>query len=103
MSSTWKVVLPLVALVIGAGAVVKYKNHVAPAIETLQTEQNTVVEQRSYDLNSPSITDAEIYAVAQVASVEPSADADEDKDSNLLILDNQALNNLNNAYVSTDF
>lgn len=104
MSSTWKKVLPVAILIIGVGAIVMYKNN-SSAPETLPAEQNTAVEEkRTYDLNSAPITNAEINALVQAASVESSANADEEKDSTLITSDNQALNNFNNeSYVSTAF
>ncbi len=106
MYSTWKIVLPVVALAIVVVSVAKYKNnYTAPAAEVAKTEQNPIAEgKRVYDLNSPPITDADMYAVAQIASREPYVDAEEDRDATMVTLDNEALNNFNNAsYVSASF
>lgn len=97
--------MPVVALVIVGGAVVKYKgNSSAPSTETANTEENMVLgEKRSYDQNSPPLTEADISAVMKIANTEPPAEAEEEKDSATVTSDNQALNNFNNVYVPTDF
>ncbi|TSC85092.1 MAG: hypothetical protein G01um101413_476 [Parcubacteria group bacterium Gr01-1014_13] len=103
MSSTWKIVLPVVALAIVVGAVAKFKNPTtvpAPAAET--AEQNQVLGGKWYDLNSPPLTDADINAAVKIANTEPPAEAEEEKDSAMVTSDNAALNNLNNTY-ATDF
>src|SRR3989344_7419503 len=104
MSTNGKKVLLVAVLVILAGTIVKYKSYfVTSSTKTGKIEQNPIAEEkRVYDLNSPPLTDADIYAAAQIASVEPFAEAEEDRDSAVVTSDNQALNNLNNTY-ATDF
>ena len=94
--------MPIAVVVLGAGATAMYKNNSAAPTAGTSPTQNAAT-QRSYDQNSPALTDAEINALVKAASVEPPAYADEEKDSLLITSDNQALNNFNNAYVSTDF
>ncbi|HSR89511.1 MAG TPA: hypothetical protein VLK22_03940 [Candidatus Udaeobacter sp.] len=97
MSLNWKIILPIIVLVIGVGAVIKYKNsYPRPAAENLQTQQQESEEKYSYDQNSPPLTDAEINAFVKAASIESAVETEEEKDSVLVTSDNQALNNFNN-------
>jgi hypothetical protein len=104
MSSKWKKVLLVAVLVVGVGLALNHKNNYsAPATETPKTEQ-VLGEKRSYDQNSPPLTDADIYAAVQIANTEPSAEVEEERDGALITSDNEALNNFNNAsYASTNF
>ncbi len=92
--------MAVAVLAIGAGGIAAYKKNSAM---TKLSAENTVEEKRAYDLNSPPLTDMDISAVVKSASAESSVDVDEDKDSALVTSDNEALNNFNNTYVSTDF
>lgn len=98
MSSTSKKVLLVALLVIWAGAIVKYKKYLMPEAAAPAVQSTATEEKRSYDQNSPSITNVEINALVEAASAESPAYMEEEVDSALLTSDNQALNNFNNTY-----
>ncbi len=103
MSLTWKIILPLAAIVIVGAAVGVYKNKSSNQSAESEPKQDTTTEERTYDPNAKPITDAEINLLLKDAGAESSAEAEEEKDSALVTSDKQELNNYDNAYVSTDF
>lgn len=98
MSSTSKKVLLVAVLIIWAGTIIKYKKYLMPASDAPAVPSTAMEEKRSYDQNSPSITNFEINALVEAASAESPAYIEEETDSALLTSDNQALNNFNNTY-----
>lgn len=97
--------MPLAAvLIVGATAVGVYKNHSATqSAKNSETNQTMITEEKSYDPNAKPLTDADIDLLIKDASAESPADADEEKDSDLVTVDKDSLNNFDNVYVATDF
>lgn len=96
MSLSWKVILPIIVLIIGVGAVVKYKNNSKSATEKTKMEQQMPEEKHSYDQKSPPLTEVEINSFVKAASVESVTGTEEEKDGVLLKEDDEALNGFSN-------
>lgn len=103
MSLTWKIILPLAAIVIVGAAVGAYKNRSLDESNKSESQQTTTTEERSYDPNAKPITDADINLLLKDVGAESPANAEEETDSAVVTSDKQELNNFDNVYVPTDF
>lgn len=104
MSLTWKIILPLAIIVIGAATISLFKNNsVVPFSQTSPTSESGSMEKKSYNQNAQPLTDADIDLMIKYADTESPADAEEEKDSALVNSDKDSFNNYDSAYVSTDF
>lgn len=97
MSLTWKIILPLAAIVIVGAAVGAYKNRSQNESVKTEPQQTTTTEVKFYNPNAKPITDAEINLLLKDAGTESAADADEEKDSDLVTSDKEDFNNFDNV------
>lgn len=103
MSLTWKIILPLAAIVIVGAAVGAYRNQSSKQSTETEQSQTTTIQEKTYDQNAQPITDADINLLLKDVGAESPANAEEEKDSNIVTSDKQELNNFDNVYVPTDF